>query len=62
MQSGTCGENLTWTLEDDTLTISGAGAMENYTWTKKAAWSEQRNLIKKSCDCGRRHFDWRQCL
>ncbi|MCM1531621.1 MAG: leucine-rich repeat protein [Bacteroides sp.] len=30
-QSGTCGENLTWTLDaDGTLTISGTGAMEDY--------------------------------
>ena len=30
--SGTCGEALTWTLsEDDTLTISGNGPMEDYT-------------------------------
>lgn len=28
---GTCGDNLTWTLDDDgTLTISGSGAMHNY--------------------------------
>ena len=31
--SGTCGENLTWTLtEDGTLTISGEGEMECYKW------------------------------
>ena len=29
-QSGACGENLTWTLENGTLTISGTGAMTNY--------------------------------
>ena len=29
--SGTCGDNLTWTLDDtDTLTISGSGMMDNY--------------------------------
>ncbi|MCD7886863.1 MAG: leucine-rich repeat domain-containing protein, partial [Clostridiales bacterium] len=27
--SGTCGENLTWTLEDGVMTISGSGAMSN---------------------------------
>lgn len=26
--SGTCGKNLTWTLEDGTLTISGTGGDE----------------------------------
>ena len=31
--SGTCGDNLTWTLDSDgVLTISGTGAMENYYW------------------------------
>ena len=28
--SGTCGENLTWTLSDGVLTISGTGPMTNY--------------------------------
>ncbi|MCD7831442.1 MAG: leucine-rich repeat protein, partial [Firmicutes bacterium] len=28
--SGTCGDNLTWTLEDGTLTISGTGEMYDY--------------------------------
>ena len=28
--SGTCGSNLTWTLDGDTLTISGTGAMNDY--------------------------------
>ncbi len=30
-QSGKCGENLTWTLKDGVLTVSGEGAMEDYT-------------------------------
>lgn len=29
MQSGTCGENLTWTFNDGTLTISGTGDMDD---------------------------------
>lgn len=30
--SGTCGTNITWTLDDEgTLIFSGTGAMENYT-------------------------------
>ena len=28
--SGTCGRDLTWTLEDGTLTVSGTGEMDNY--------------------------------
>ncbi len=31
-QSGTCGDNLTWTLSSGTLTISGSGAMTDYTY------------------------------
>lgn len=40
MQSGKCGENLTWTLDNDyygTLIISGTGAMENYSYPN-APW------------------------
>ncbi|MCD7861221.1 MAG: hypothetical protein LUG25_04890, partial [Oscillospiraceae bacterium] len=29
--SGTCGDNVTWVLEDGILTISGTGAMEDYS-------------------------------
>ena len=32
-QSGTCGDNLTWNLSDGTLTITGTGAMTNYTYS-----------------------------
>ena len=37
--SGTCGENLTWTLDDSgTLTISGTGDMYDYSSSSKAPW------------------------
>ena len=42
-QSGTCGENLTWTLSVRTLTISGTGAMTNYAY---APWYSYRSTIK----------------
>ena len=43
---GTCGENVTWTLdEDDTLTISGTGAMENYEWGD-APWAGKKDSIR----------------
>ncbi len=35
--SGTCGDNLTWTLSDGVLTISGTGKMEDYT-SNDAPW------------------------
>ena len=40
--SGTCGYNLTWTYVESTgtLTISGTGAMKNYSYNSpKAPWS-----------------------
>ena len=36
---GTCGDNLTWTLDEDgTLTISGEGEMESYSSVNKNGW------------------------
>ena len=37
-QSGTCGENLTWKLSGNVLTLSGTGEMTDYSWTDKAPW------------------------
>ena len=46
--SGTCGENLTWVLDDDgTLTISGTGAMTDYSYFSSAPWHSNRDSIKK---------------
>ncbi|MCR5137683.1 MAG: leucine-rich repeat protein [Oscillospiraceae bacterium] len=37
--SGTCGENLTWTLDENgLLTISGTGAMDDYSASNPAPW------------------------
>ncbi len=45
--SGTCGENLTWNLDDNgTLTISGTGDMTNYSSSSKAPWYSVRENIK----------------
>ncbi len=41
--SGQCGDNLTWTLKDGTLTISGTGDMYDYNTGKVAPWSEYLN-------------------
>ena len=39
LANGTCGENLTWTLtESGVLTISGEGAMTNYTYPSYIPW------------------------
>lgn len=45
--SGTCGENLTWTLtEDGTLTICGTGDMQDLP-TQLQPWKPYRGYIKK---------------
>ncbi len=40
-ESGSCGENLTWTLEGNTLTISGAGEMDD-----GSPWDAHRKKIE----------------
>ena len=46
--SGTCGNNLTWTLDGGVLTISGTGAMGTYgaTPSEHSPWYEQRGSIQ----------------
>jgi hypothetical protein len=36
--SGTCGENLTWELEEGTLTIRGTGRMTEYRYNNDVPW------------------------
>ena len=43
--SGTCGDDLTWTYDDGTLTISGTGDMYNYTSSNHSPWYDYRNSI-----------------
>ena len=44
--SGTCGDNLTWTLDDaGTLTISGTGAMEDYDYYGATPWHDNWDTI-----------------
>jgi hypothetical protein len=47
LYEGTCGDNLTWTLDNaGTLTISGTGAMEDMSYNDRP-WSDCRSSIKK---------------
>ena len=47
VESGTCGTNLTWSLDDEgVLTISGEGKMANYTEDSTAPWYSKRTQIK----------------
>ena len=46
--SGTCGDNLTWSLDSTTgvLTISGTGEMNDFGYSdNKAPWYTKRDLI-----------------
>ena len=46
---GSCGENLTWELDDDgVLTISGTGSMTDYnqSYNNRAPWYRHRSLIE----------------
>ncbi|MDO4734299.1 MAG: leucine-rich repeat protein, partial [Lachnospiraceae bacterium] len=46
VESGTCGENLTWTLDSDgVLTISGTGKMGDYSYNS-SPWYSSRSSIK----------------
>ena len=49
IDSGECGDNLTWTLDDKgTLTISGTGTMRDYTVWTIAPWGTaiQKAVLK----------------
>lgn len=46
--SGSCGDNLTWSLDGGTLTISGTGNMEDYSYafiSERAPWYSYQNQI-----------------
>lgn len=44
-ESGTCGDDLSWHLSAGTLTITGSGAMDNFSSGEYAPWYEFRNDI-----------------
>ena len=44
--SGTCGDNLTWELTDGVLTISGSGAMSDYSKNTSTPWYTYRSTIQ----------------
>lgn len=44
---GTCGEGLTWTLNNGVLTVSGSGSMDNYTEFNFAPWYDSAKLIQR---------------
>ena len=46
--SGTCGENVTWSFDEasGTLTISGTGEMTYWNWAFDRPWHDQRDSIK----------------
>lgn len=67
--SGTCGDNLFWTFDEETgtLTISGSGAMEDYysnSYLLETPWNGIKHLITKVVlsdgvtSIGANAFDW----
>ena len=46
VSSGSCGDSLTWTLDDTgLLTISGTGTMQDYSSSSTAPWYNNRTVI-----------------
>ncbi len=47
--SGTCGDNLTWSLDTETgeLVISGTGSMKSFIYSSSMPWYNYRSSIKK---------------
>ena len=45
--SGTCGTNVNWSYENGTLTISGQGAMDDYSTLESRPWHDLRMSITK---------------
>lgn len=45
--NGTCGDNLTWSLntKDSTITIEGSGKMNNWNYYASVPWSQYRSYI-----------------
>ena len=58
LDSGTCGENLTWTLDSEgALTISGTGAMRDYSSELDVPWhSHQDSILSVSLGEGVTHI------
>ena len=47
---GTCGENATWALDPatGTLTISGTGKMDDYSYSGETPWAEYKDAVRKA--------------
>ena len=44
--SGSCGENVNWTLDGDTLTITGTGAIADFSESSNPGWYSSRMDVK----------------
>lgn len=45
--SGSCGDKLTWSFSEGTLTVEGSGEMDNYGDNSPAPWSELREQVTR---------------
>ena len=50
--SGTCGDNLTWKIENGVLTISGTGDMADYSGNAASPWNNKNNFTKAVVEPG----------
>ena len=44
-EKGRCGDNITWTLDEGVLTLSGSGAMTDFEESNMAPWYDRRDEI-----------------
>ena len=50
--SGTCGDNLTWTLDTDgLLTINGSGETDNFATYSADCWLRYKGSVYSVADC-----------
>ena len=45
--SGSCGQNLTWSIDGNVLTISGSGPMNDYIRASDQPWYKYRSSVTK---------------
>lgn len=52
MWGGTCGDNTMWHLQNGVLTITGTGAMPNWTSSNNAPWKNRHPIISVVVEAG----------
>ena len=47
-QNESCGETATWALDNGVLTISGTGAIADYSDTSEIPWKDRKKQLQRS--------------